>query len=101
MGDMYIQCGDMRIAEVQGYQAKRGPDIMFYLELDKVYLTAEALKDHVDVDRLGVFSFIVKKHDRIIRYDDCCLQATCDARGAIIDKMWVNSYRRTEEALPT
>ena len=101
MGDMYIQCGDRRIADVQGYQARRGSDIMFYLILEKVYLTAEAIMDHLDLDHLGTFSFIVKKHDRIIRYDDCCLQATYNERGATIDKIWVNSYRRTEEAIPT
>ena len=101
MGDMYIQCGDMRIAEVQGYLAKRGSDIMFHLILENVYLTAGAIREYGDLDHLGVFSFIVKKHDRIIRYEDCFLQAVCGERGASIGKMWVNSYRRTEEALPT
>lgn len=96
MSDMYIQCGQTRIADVQSYHAKHGPGEMFFLTLDKVYLTAESIQNHVDLNNLGSFSFIVHKHDRIIQYHDCYPQATCCEERSCVDRLWVNSYRRTE-----
>lgn len=97
MLDMYIQQGDKQVAIVRSYSMRRSEDESYCLELDCVYLTADAIRDNVDLERMCGFDFVVPKHDRIIKYCDCSLLATCDASRGKWGKVWIDARSRREE----
>lgn len=100
MLDMHIEYNGKEIATVRCYTMRRSEDDSYCLELDHVYLTADAIHDHVALERMCGFDFVVPKHDRIIKYHNCVLLATCDAARCKYEKLWVDASNRTEEAIP-
>lgn len=96
MLDMYIEYKGKKIAIVRTYTMRRSEDESYCLELDHVSLTADATRDNVDLERMCGFDFVVPKHDRIIRYCDCSLLATCDASRGKWGKVWIDARIRRE-----
>lgn len=100
MQDMHIQYRDKPVAVVGSYMMRRSEDESYCLELDCVYLTADAIRDNVDLERICDFDFVVPKHDRTIKYVKCSLLATCDASRGHWEKLWIDASNRIEEGLP-
>ena len=100
MLDMYIEYKGKKIAIVRTYTMRRSEDESYCLELDCVYLTADAIRDNVDLERMCGFDFVVLKHDRTIKYVKCSLLATCDASRGHWEKLWIDASNRIEEELP-
>lgn len=67
--DIYIEKDGIKVAVVCSYTAKR--DGQYIVELNHVYLTDEAVHRSIDIFELKNFNFIVKNHDRIIKYTGC------------------------------
>lgn len=97
MQEMHIQYRDKPVAIVGSYTMRRSEDESYCLELDGVYLTADAIRDNVDLERICGFDFVVPKHDRIIKYCGCSLLATCDSARGKWGKVWIDARRRREE----
>lgn len=100
MLDMYIEYKGKEIAIVRNYTMRRGEDDSYCLELDHVYLTADAIRDTVELERISGFTFVVPKHDRTIKYVKCSLLALCNASRGHWEKLWIDASNRTEEAVP-
>ena len=67
--DIYIEVDGEKVAIVRSYVSKHNGQ--YIIELNHVYLTDEAICHDVDILKLKNFNFIVKKHDRIIKYTGC------------------------------
>lgn len=100
MLDMYIEYKSKKIAIVRSYTMRRSEDDSYCLELDHVYLTADAIRDSVELERISGFDFVVPKHDRTIKYIKCSLLALCNASRGHWEKLWIDASSRTEEAIP-
>lgn len=97
MLDMHIEYNGRNIATVRSYTMRRSEEDSYCLELNCVYLTADAIHDKVDLERVCGFDFVVPKHDRIIKYRRCVLLATCNASRGQYEKLWIDAKNRTEE----
>lgn len=100
MLNMHIECNGKEIAIVRSYTVRRSEDSSYCLELDHVYLTADAIRDSVELERISGFDFVVPKHGRTIRYTTCSLLALCNASRGHWEKLWIDASNRTEEAIP-
>ena len=100
MLDMHIEYNGREIAIVRSYTMRRSEDDSYCLELDHVYLTADAIRDSIELERISGFDFVVPKHDRTIRYVKCSLLALCNASRGHCEKLWIDTSNRTEEAIP-
>lgn len=89
-----------KVAIVRNYTMRRVEDESYCLELDNVYLTADAIQDDVELERISGFTFVVPKHDRAIKYIKCSLLATCDASRGHWEKLWIDASNRIEEEIP-
>ena len=100
MLDMHIEYNGKEIAIVQSYTMRRSEDDSYCLELNRVYLTADAIRDSVELERISGFDFVVPKHDRTIKYIKCSLLALCNASRGHWEKLWIDTSNRIEEAIP-
>ena len=95
--DIYIEVDGEKVAVVRSYVAKHNGQ--YIIELNHVYLTDEAVHHSIDIFELKNFNFIVKNHDRIIKYTGCnwCLthEDECIANMAI-DKIKLIAKNRKE-----
>ena len=97
MLDMHIEYKGKKVAIVRNYTTRCGEDESYCLELDNVYLTADAIQDDVELERISSFTFVVPKHDRTIKYVKCSLLATCDTSRGHWEKIWIDASNRIEE----
>lgn len=100
MLDMYIEYKDKKIAIARNYTVRCSGSETYCLELDSVCLTADAIQDDVELERISGFTFVVQKHDRVIKYIKCSLLATRDSSSGYCEKLWIDASNRTEEAIP-
>lgn len=98
ISSIYIQLGSRRIAEVSGYRASPRDDDSYYLALDHVYLTDDAIRGGVWFEHIDGFTLVVEKLDGNIKYCDCYLQATYGLSRGHAERMWATSFQRTEVA---
>lgn len=89
--DIYIEANGEKVAVVRNYTVKYNGQ--YIIELNHVYLTDEAICHDVDILKLKNFNFIVKKHDRIIKYTNCnwCLAY----EGKYMDNMVIDKIKLT------
>ena len=97
--DIYIEADGEKVAVVCSYIAKHNGQ--YIIELNHAYLTDEAICHDVDILKLKNFNFIVKKHDRIIKYTNCnwCLTREGECMTNIgIDKIKLIAKNRKESS---
>lgn len=97
--DIYIEKDGIKVAIVCSYTAKR--DGQYIVKLNHVYLTDEAVHRNIDIFELKNFNFIIKKHDRIIKYTGCdwCLTHEDECMANIgIDKIKLIAKNRKESS---
>ena len=97
--DIYIEANGEKVAVVCSYIAKHNGQ--YIIELNHVYLTDEAICHDIDILKLKNFNFIVKKHDRIIKYTGCnwCLPHEDECMANIrIDKIKLIVKNRKESS---
>ena len=97
--DIYIEANGEKVAVVCNYIAKHNGQ--YIIELNHVYLTDEAICHDIDILKLKNFNFIVKKHDRIIKYTGCnwCLTHKDECMVNIgVDKIKLIAKNRKESS---
>ena len=95
--DIYIEADGEKVAVTCSYVAKHNGQ--YIIELNHVYLTDEAICHDVDILKLKNFNFIVKKHDRIIKYTGCNWYLTHEDErmsNMAIDKIKLTAKNRKE-----
>lgn len=99
--DIYIETGGEKIAVVLSYNAKHNNNGQYVIELNRIYLTDEAIRHGVNIYGLKDFDFIVQKHDRIIKYTGCnwCLIDTSGYNTIMIDKTIIVAKNRKESLI--
>lgn len=97
--DIYIEADGEKVAVVCSYIAKHNGQ--YIIELNHVYLTDKAVHRSIDIFELKNFNFIVKNHDRIIKYTGCnwCLPHEDECMTNIgIDKIKLIAKNRKESS---
>lgn len=69
--DIYIEHDGQRVAVVQSYTMRPIKELRYLIEMNKICVTDEAIRNDLNINNFAGFSFVVCKPDRNIIYTDC------------------------------